>query len=122
MPSPTTEKHSKTSEPKLASLLDNHSFTSSNKVKDPDTIPGTKEQEKTATESSSGKQDAGHADQGKAHEHANNQQASPPPPPQADNRSFRGRLRARARRFCDKVRRFREDIKEKMTRPYIPHY
>lgn len=59
------------------------------------------EQENTTTESSSGQPDADHVHQGAAH--ANDEQASPPP--QANDGSIRGRLRARARRIRDKVKK-----------------
>lgn len=77
-----------------------------------------KEQENTTNESSSGGPGAAHGEQGAGP--ANDQQASPPP--QANNRSFRGRLRAIARRIRDKAKKARDDFKEKTSKSVIPHH
>lgn len=92
-------------------------------------LPAVKEEENTTTEFSSGGPGADGAQQGAAH--ANDEQGSPPQqengeqgpqPQQANNRSTRAPLRARVRRICDKVKKLGEYIKEKTTRPVVPHH
>lgn len=118
MPSPTntrTQPPAKDQKPKHHSLLDGFTFKWSKrhgKFKSSAVITEVKEKEGTTTESSSGDADAGSTDQGSAH--ANDRQA--------DDGSFLGRMKARARRVRDEGKKASEDIKEKMAKSTIPHH